>query len=268
MLTEKLVNEDPIQIFEEVETNKCHYCGKIFISKSALNYHYKNIHNMKTSQISKENNKVEIRFKREIGRPKVKFEFNRGKNDAFFSNFFSSDIRKPLPEEDCSNKQIQESIVNDVFSIVYKSDSIIGHQKTYIYPKDVSILNYILTDYIVTSLQNLRTIDEILYEFYLSLWHQSNKIYLTNILLFLMYLNEYLKNKQNAKLTGFSIGQNAIDNVPEEIQPFFNNFMRDNNYFEIMKQNIEEWFEIAKYFVIWLTKNGYISYELSNNYDE
>ena len=268
MLTEKITNDSPFQIFEEVETNKCHYCGKIFISKSALNYHYKNIHNMKTSKITKEKNKVEIKFKREIGRPKVKMELNRGKNDAFFSNFFSSDIRRPLPEEDCSSKQIQESIVNDVFSIVYKTDSIIGQAKTYIYPKDVSILNFILTDYIVTSLRNLRTIDEILYEFYLSLWHQSNKIYLTNILLFLMYLYEYLKNKKKDKLAGFAIGQNVVDNVPEEIQPFFNNFMRDNNYFEIKKQNIEEWFEIAKYFVMWLSKNGYINYELSNNYDE
>jgi hypothetical protein len=130
MLTENLANESPFQIFEEVETNKCHYCGKIFISKSALNYHYKNIHNMKTSQITKEKNKLEIRFKREIGRPKVKLDLNGGKNGAFFSNFFSSDIRKPLPEEDCTSKKIQESIVNDVFSIVYKTESIIGQTKT------------------------------------------------------------------------------------------------------------------------------------------
>jgi len=268
MLTEKLTNEAAIQIFEEVETSKCHYCGKIFISKSALNYHYKNIHNIKASQLTKEKNKLEIRFKREIGRPKIKLEINRDKNAVFFSNFFSTDIRSPLPEEDCCSKQIQESIVNDVFSMVYKTDIITGYTKAYIYPKEVSILNYILTDYIITSLQSLRTVDEILYEFYLSLWHQTNKIYLTNILLFLMYLYEYLKNKQKNKLAEFAIGKNVIDNVPAEIQPFFNNFMRDNNYFGIMKQNIEEWFEIAKYFIIWLTKNGYISYELSTNYDE
>lgn len=269
MIMDKCKSDNSIDLNENVIINKCNYCNKIFISNSALYYHYKNIHNMKSSQINKEKKLNELKLNIKAGRPrKIVYEINKGKNGIYFANFFDSEIRKPLNNEDCCLKEIQESIVNDVFSIVYKSNNIIGRIYTYASPKEVNILNYILSDYIITSLQNKRTIDEILYEFYLSLWHQTNKIYLTNVLLFLMYLYEYIKYIEQRKIIGFSIGKNIIEKVPGSIQSFFNNFMKINNYFDIMKQNIEEWYEISKYFILWLNKNGYTNYELSNIYDE
>ena len=110
---------------------------------------------------------------------------------------------------------------------------------------------------------NKRTVDEVLYEFFLYSENYVNKNEISLIFKFLIFIQDFL----NLKFSKTCINDYTSLNLPKEIPLYVEEFIVDYLTF-FPKINLEEKEEIsalAEYFANWLTRNEYSHYILINS---
>ena len=206
--------------------------------------------------------------KRGRGRPK---KFNKNNNNDFenkkYENFFEEDIRKK--NVIVENFNIKNVVIN-VFDFLFNgkfSDKLFSHINNI---NDNPILRNLISnnEIIIKKDKNLKTADDIFYEYLFECKKKTNEKYFTLLLKFILLFRECEnlsknKNKEKEKYIEFTSISNA-ENLPELCNEFYNGFLEVNNFFDINNEDDKrEIIELIQHFCIWLFKNDYTKSKLS-----
>ena len=205
--------------------------------------------------------------KRGRGRPK---KYNKNNNDfenKKYNNFFDEDIRKKNVINE--NYDIKNIVIN-VFDFLFKgkySEKLFSHINNIC---DNPILRNLISnnEIIIKKDKNLKTADDIFYEYLNECKNKTNEKYFTIILKFILLFRECEnlsknKNKEKEKYIEFTSISNA-ENLPELCNEFYNGFLEVNNFFDINNEDDKrEIIELIQHFCIWLFKNDYTKSKLS-----
>ena len=178
-------------------------------------------------------------------------------------NFFLDEKRKKVPNIFFTKKEISEIIFQTIKALyIFQTKT---EYKIKILEKNFNnnlVLNCIYQKELTNPL-NKRTVDEVLYEFFLYSENYVNKNEISLIFKFLIFIQDFL----NLKFSKTCINDYTSLNLPKEIPLYVEEFIVDYLTF-FPKINLEEKEEIsalAEYFANWLTRNEYSHYILINS---
>ena len=227
---------------------KCDKCEKIFQTPTQLGVHINTQHEEKL-------------FKR--GRPKKYPYYFSSEKEIEFIQFFLDEKRKKDSNIFFSKKEISDIIFKTIKSLYISQEK--SQYKIKILEKNFSnnlVLNCIYQKELTNPL-NKRTVDEVLYEFFLYSENYVNKKEISLIFKFLIFFQDFL----NFKFSKRCINDYTSLNLPKEIPLYIEEFIVDYLSF-FPEMNLEEKEEIsalAEYFANWLTRNEYSHYILINS---
>ena len=169
------------------------------------------------------------------------------------------------PEE---GKEIDVNmLVQDAFQFIYRaptSNKLFSHPKNFL---DNPILsNLELQTPMSNQPKNLRTCDEVFYEYLLIFKNKTNPKFFSLMLKFILLFRECYdlsKNKDNKEKMSVT---NTIspEGLPDLCNEFYGEFLEPNNFFGITdNQEKNEIIEIIQHFCIWHFKNEYTKSKLS-----
>ena len=207
--------------------------------------------------------------KRGRGRPK---KYNKNNNDfeiKKYNNFFDDDKRK----KNVINENFEvKNIVIQVFDFLFKgkySEKLFSHINNIC---DNPILRNLISnnEIIIQKDKNLKTADDIFYEYLFECKKKTNEKYFTLLLKFILLFREcenLNKNKNKEKEKENNIEYTSIsnaENLPELCNDFYTGFLEVNNFFDINNEDDrKEIIELIQHFCIWLFKNDYTKSKLS-----
>ena len=210
--------------------------------------------------------RLEGQAKRGRGRPrkyppKQQADFESTKYESFFN----------LPHRKSEEGIIVNitKLVENVFNAIYLgpyADKLFSRPKSY---EENFILNNLeKNEKISDKPRNIRSCDEVFYE-YLSIFKdKANDKYLTLIIKFILLFRECYDVSKNKDIPLEKREQvtNKLtpEGLPDLCNEFYGEFLEGNNFFGIEDQNDrQEIIEIIQHFCIWLFKNDYTKSKLS-----
>ena len=114
--------------------------------------------------------------------------------------------------------------------------------------------------------KNLRTCDEVFYEYLLIFKSKTNQKFFSLMLKFILLFRECYnlsKNKEN-RVKKCVTNNISPEGLPDLCNEFYGEFLEPNNFFGITdNQEKNEIIEIIQHFCIWLFKNEYTKSKLS-----
>ena len=229
-------------------------CGKLFMSKIALNSHIK----------LKHPEKIEGKIKKGRGRPK-KYPLypELDIESTKFDNFFNLPKRKVEEGKTLNILQIVENVFNDLYLGPY-ADKLFSKPKSF---EDNYILNNLVKNgKLPEKARNRKNCDEVFYE-YLSIFkNKTNEKFFTLILKFILLFREcYDVSKNIAEEKKEQVTNKQTPEVlPDLCNEFYDEFLENNNFFGIADQDDrKEIVDIIQHFFTWLFKNDYTRSKLS-----
>jgi hypothetical protein len=241
---------------QEGRSFACTYCSKSYLSNPALNSHLHTKH----ADILAENNIQ----KRKRGRPrKYNVEPTDGLEKEKFDNYFinvqfrSKQGEVPINRHQIANEVLASLFTNEKYSnknIYYKEISsiddncILSYQSNKNINSDVSSCNSVMCKYL-----------DFVYEL-------TNKNYYKFVVMFVVLFRESInvsfKKKKDSENKEYCEVKNA-ENVPEQCNEFFSEFLEGNNFFDFDENYKNELIEIIQHFCHWLFINNYTKSKLS-----
>ena len=222
---------------------------------------WKNFSNSNSIKLHLNSKHEERLFKR--GRPKKYPHCFSSEKEIEFIQFFLDEKRKKEPNIFFTKKEISEIIFQIIKALhIFQTKT---KYKIKILEKNFNnnlVLNCIYQKELSNPL-NKRTVDEVLYEFFLYSENYVNKNEISLIFKFLIFIQDFL----NLKFSKTCINDYTSLNLPKEIPLYVEEFIVDYLTF-FPKINLEEKEEIsalAEYFANWLTRNEYSHYILINS---
>ena len=162
--------------------------------------------------------------------------------------------------------------MNKTFNFIYKgqySDKLFSHPKSY--EENPILYNLMKDSPISDKARNVRTCDEVFYEYLKTFKDLTNENYFELLLKFVLLFRECYDNsktKDNKDVPDAEkkpvTGTISPEGLPDLCNEFYGEFMEPNNFFDL-DENFEknEIIEIIQHFCIWLFKNEYTKSKLS-----
>ena len=242
---------------QEGRSFACAYCSKSYLSNPALNSHLHTKH----AEILAENNIQ----KRKRGRPR-KYNVDpadgleKEKFDNFFINvhFRSKQEAAPIDKLRIANEVLSALFTNEKYSnknVFYKEitsiddNCILKYHSSKNINSDASSCNSIMCKYL-----------DFVYEL-------TNETYYKFVVMFVVLFREsinvsFKKRKEGNDDKEYCENKNA-ENVPEQCNEFFSEFLESNNFFDFDGGYKNELIEIIQHFCHWLFINNHTKSKLS-----
>ena len=193
--------------------------------------------------------------------PKSPGDFETTKYEIFFKN----------PERAAKEGTTidVEKVVTKTFDFIYNgnySSKLFSHPKSY--EENPILKNLVANTPAPEKPKNLKTCDEVFYEYLYSFKDKTNEKYFELLLKFVLLFRECYDNSKTKDLPGDQ-KKAVTDNISPEGLPdlcneFYGEFMEPNNFFDLDEQfEKNEIIEIIQHFCIWLFKNEYTKSKLS-----
>jgi hypothetical protein len=223
----------------------CEICGKKYMSQPAVNNHKKAKHPDKIDPNEE---------KRGRGRPKKITLFPNDPDALKWENFYLSEQNKPQENEDPID-------INEVVSSVFTDIFELNITKCYSHPNNVMdhpILELLVKNEVIQTKKEVRSINEVFYEYLLFAKLLANKYCFTLQLKFVLLFKECI-DKIKKEETGddeYTLSNN-VEYLPEMCNVFCEGFLDVNSYFGMNNEEQNKIIDILQHFCYWLFKYDY-----------
>ena len=161
--------------------------------------------------------------------------------------------------------------MNQTFDFIYRgnySNILFSHPNNY--EENPILKNLVNNSPISNKPKNMKTCDEVFYEYLQNFKDNTNEKYFELLLKFVLLFRECYDNSKTKDIKESDAEKKAVtDTLPPEGLPdlcneFYGEFMEPNNFFDLDEQTEKnEIIEIIQHFCIWLFKNEYTKSKLS-----